>query len=77
MVLAAGLMVTLHPVTAVVGVILLAHAWAIPELYANRGREGGQAARARWARPRRRPRSACSATWSATRRASCTRARAW
>jgi hypothetical protein len=27
----------IHPVTAVVGVILLAHAWAIPELYANRG----------------------------------------
>jgi hypothetical protein len=27
----------IHPVTAVVGVILFAHAWAIPELYANRG----------------------------------------
>lgn len=27
----------LGPVPAVVGVILLAHAWAIPELYANRG----------------------------------------
>jgi hypothetical protein len=37
MVLVAGLLVTLHPVAAVVGVILLAHAWAIPELYANRG----------------------------------------
>jgi hypothetical protein len=36
-VLTAGLMMTLHPVAAVVGVILLAHAWAIPELYANRG----------------------------------------
>ena len=33
----AALMLTIHPVTAVVGVILLAHAWAIPELYANRG----------------------------------------
>ena len=33
----AGLLVTLHPVAAVVGVILLIHAWAIPELYANRG----------------------------------------
>jgi len=37
LVLTAGLLLTLHPVTAVVGVILLAHAWAIPELYANRG----------------------------------------
>jgi hypothetical protein len=37
MVLTAALMMTLHPVAAVVGVILLAHAWAIPELYANRG----------------------------------------
>lgn len=33
----AALLVTLHPVAAVVAVILLAHAWAIPELYANRG----------------------------------------
>ena len=31
------LLLFIHPVTAVVGVILLAHAWAIPELYANRG----------------------------------------
>jgi hypothetical protein len=37
MVLVAALLFTLHPVAAVVGVILLAHAWAIPELYANRG----------------------------------------
>ncbi len=37
MVLVAGLMVTLHPVAAIVGGILLLHAWAIPELYANRG----------------------------------------
>ena len=37
MVATAALLVTLHPVAAVVGVILLAHAWAIPELYANRG----------------------------------------
>jgi len=36
----------IHPVTAVVGVILLAHAWAIPELYANRG--------AKVVKPRRR-----------------------
>ena len=31
------LLLFIHPVTAVVGVILMAHAWAIPELYANRG----------------------------------------
>jgi hypothetical protein len=37
MVATAALLVTLHPVAAVVGAILLAHAWAIPELYANRG----------------------------------------
>ena len=37
MVATAALLFTLHPVAAVVGVILLAHAWAIPELYANRG----------------------------------------
>jgi hypothetical protein len=37
MVATAALMLTLHPVAAVVGVILLVHAWAIPELYANRG----------------------------------------
>src|SRR5687767_14242910 len=46
MVATAGLLLTLHPVTAVVGVILLAHAWAIPELYANRG--------AKVVKPRRR-----------------------
>src|SRR4051794_2831138 len=33
----AALLMTIHPVAAAVGVILLAHAWAIPELYANRG----------------------------------------
>ena len=37
MVATAALLVTLHPVAAVVGVILIAHAWAITELYANRG----------------------------------------
>jgi hypothetical protein len=37
MVATAALMLTLHPVAAVVGVILLVHAWAIPELHANRG----------------------------------------
>jgi hypothetical protein len=33
----AGLMLFLDPVTVPVGIILLVHAWAIPELYANRG----------------------------------------
>jgi hypothetical protein len=33
----AVLLMTIHPVAAVVGAILLVHAWAIPELYANRG----------------------------------------
>jgi hypothetical protein len=33
----AGLMLYLDPVTVPVGVILLIHAWAIAELYANRG----------------------------------------
>jgi hypothetical protein len=37
MVATAALLIPLHPVAAVVGVILLAHAWAIAELYANRG----------------------------------------
>ncbi|MDA0139935.1 hypothetical protein [Solirubrobacter deserti] len=31
------LLLFLHPVAAVVGLILVAHAWAIAELYANRG----------------------------------------
>ncbi len=33
----AGLMLFLDPVTVPVGIILLIHAWAIAELYANRG----------------------------------------
>jgi hypothetical protein len=33
----AALMLYLDPVTVPVGIILLVHAWAIPELYANRG----------------------------------------
>jgi hypothetical protein len=33
----AGFMLFLDPVTMPVGIILLIHAWAIPELYANRG----------------------------------------
>ena len=37
MVVVAALMITLHPVAAIVGGILLLHAWAIPELYAKRG----------------------------------------
>jgi hypothetical protein len=33
----AIILVLLDPVTVAVGVIMLVHAWAIPELYANRG----------------------------------------
>src|SRR5947209_6817801 len=33
----AGLLAGLDPITIPVGVILLGHAWAIPELYAARG----------------------------------------
>jgi hypothetical protein len=54
MVVTAALLVTLHPVAAVVGLILLAHAWAIPELYANRG--------AKVVTPRRRAGDAAEAT---------------
>ncbi len=34
---AAGLLVTLKPLTLPVALVLLAHAWIIPELYASRG----------------------------------------
>jgi hypothetical protein len=37
MVAVGALLMTLHPVAAVVGLILVGHAWAIAELYANRG----------------------------------------
>jgi hypothetical protein len=37
LVLAAGLLAWLAPITTPVALILLAHAWAIPELYAVRG----------------------------------------
>jgi hypothetical protein len=37
MVAAALLLAALDPITIPVGLILLVHAWAIPELYANRG----------------------------------------
>ena len=37
MVATAVLLLFLDPVTIPVGLILLVHAWAIPELYANRG----------------------------------------
>lgn len=36
-VIAAGLLAVLAPVTIPIGVILIAHAWLIPELYAARG----------------------------------------
>jgi hypothetical protein len=34
---AAGLLVVLKPITAPISLILVIHAWAIPELYASRG----------------------------------------
>ena len=43
---AAVILFALEPLTAPVGLVLLAHAWAIPELYANRG--------AKVVKPRRR-----------------------
>jgi hypothetical protein len=46
LVAAAGGLFALEPITAPVGLALLAHAWAIPELYANRG--------AKVVKPRRR-----------------------
>ena len=61
------ILILLDPVTIAVGVIMLVHAWAIPELYANRGAKvvkpkarAGAAAerdRARAARRPRRPRA--------------------
>jgi hypothetical protein len=54
MVLTGVLLFAIHPVTAVVGAILLAHAWAIPELYANRG--------AKVVKPRARGTGAAEAT---------------
>jgi hypothetical protein len=52
MVAAALLLAVLDPITIPVGVILLVHAWAIPELYANRG--------AKVVKPRVRAADACS-----------------
>ena len=54
LVLAAVALFALAPLTAPVGLALLAHAWAIPELYANRG--------AKVVKPRRRGESAAEAT---------------
>ena len=61
----AVILILLDPVTIAVGVIMLVHAWAIPELYANRGAKvikpkaragaSGRADRARPARRSRRP----------------------
>src|SRR3954447_10632180 len=50
----AVLLLFLDPVTIPVGVILLLHAWAIPELYANRG--------AKVVKPRRRADAAAEST---------------
>jgi hypothetical protein len=54
LVAAAGGLFALEPLTAPVGLALLAHAWAIPELYANRG--------AKVVKPRRRRGAAAEAT---------------
>jgi hypothetical protein len=54
MVLAAVGLFVLEPLTAPVGLILLAHAWAIPELYANRG--------AKVVKPQRRAAASAEAT---------------
>ena len=73
----AIILVLLDPVTIAVGVIMLVHAWAIPELYANRGAKVVKPKRARGRARPRRPRSGCWATSSTTARASCTRAPGW
>ena len=59
----AGLLFALEPLSFPVDFALLAHAWAIPELYARRGAnvvrpkpQGDDALRAGGARPARRPR---------------------
>jgi hypothetical protein len=54
LVVAAAGLFALEPLTAPVGLILLAHAWAIPELYANRG--------AKVVKPRRRKGDEAEAT---------------
>ena len=54
LVCAAVVMLVLSPITVPVGLIALAHAWAIPELYANRG--------AKVVKPRRRGGAAAEAT---------------
>jgi hypothetical protein len=54
LVAATALLFALNPLTAPVGLILLAHAWAIPELYANRG--------AKVVKPRRRAGEAAERT---------------
>ena len=69
LVLAAVGLLALAPLTAPVGLVLLAHAWAIPELYANRGAKVVKPRRRGGRRAPRRPRSACWATSSATTRA--------
>ena len=64
----------LEPLTAPVALASLAHAWIIPELYAQRGANVVRAKPTRATTRRSAPRSGCSATSSTTRRASCTRA---
>ena len=71
---AAALLMWLNPLALPVALACVAHAWVIPELYAQRG---ANVVRPRAARePARSPSSArwvCSATSSTTTRASCTR----
>lgn len=40
----AGVLAALNPITVPLGVVLLAHAWAVPELYAARGAKVARAA---------------------------------
>ena len=65
----AILLGVLSPLTIPVSLILIAHAWVIPELYAARGANVVRA-RPPAGAPRSTCRSACSATCSATTHAS-------
>ena len=71
--LMAGFLLYLEPLSFPLAIILVAHAWIIPELYAKRGANVLRPAKRLSATRRSGRRSACSATSSATRRASCTR----
>ncbi len=68
---AAIVLFMLNPVSLPVGLILLVHAWAIPELYAQRGANVLKPKRRGEPRTGARRRWGSSATSSATTRASC------